>query len=101
MNSGLTVDRTEPFNAISSVPPSYRSVFWYKNSVAQQGVEETVGIRRHHLAGFLLPYREIVLIAQEIMEKKGMMRPRGVPGSPPVRRTSPWNELPGELGGGE
>ena len=37
--------------------------------------EEFRLIRRHRLAGFLLLYREIVLIAQEIMEEKGMTRP--------------------------
>ena len=37
--------------------------------------EEFRLIRRHGLAGFLLLYREIVLIAQEIMEEKGMTRP--------------------------
>ena len=40
-------------------------------------VEERLGeelrlIRRHRLAGFLLLYREIVLLAQQIMEEKGM-----------------------------
>ncbi len=34
--------------------------------------EEFRLIRRHRLAGFLLLYREIVLIAQKIMEEKGM-----------------------------
>ena len=37
--------------------------------------EEFRLIRRHRLAGFLLLYREIVLIAQKIMEEKGMAHP--------------------------
>ncbi len=37
--------------------------------------EEFRLIRRHGLAGFLLLYREIVLIAQEVMEEQGMTRP--------------------------
>ena len=37
--------------------------------------EEFRLIRRHKLAGFLLLYREIVLIAQGIMEEKGMAHP--------------------------
>ena len=37
--------------------------------------EEFRLIGRHRLAGFLLLYREIVLIAQQIMEEKGMAHP--------------------------
>ena len=37
--------------------------------------EEFRLIKRHRLAGFLLLYREIVLIAQKIMEEKGMAHP--------------------------
>ena len=37
--------------------------------------EEFRLIERHRLAGFLLLYREIVLIAQQIMEEKGMAHP--------------------------
>ena len=37
--------------------------------------EEFRLIGRHRLAGFLLLYREIVLIAQKIMEEKGMAHP--------------------------
>ena len=37
--------------------------------------EEFRLIRRHRLAGFLLLYREIVLIAQKIMEEKGIGHP--------------------------
>ena len=48
-----------------SVPPQ----------VEQRLEEEFRLIRRHRLAGFLLLYREIVLIAQEIMEEQGMTRP--------------------------
>ena len=43
--------------------------------VDQRLEEEFRLIRRHRLAGFLLLYREIVLIAQEIMEEQGMTRP--------------------------
>ena len=37
--------------------------------------EEFRLIQRHNLAGFLLLYREIVLLAQRIMEEKGMAHP--------------------------
>ena len=37
--------------------------------------EEFRLIRRHRLAGFLLLYREIVLLAQRIMEERGMANP--------------------------
>ena len=37
--------------------------------------EEFHLIRRHRLAGFLLLYREIVLLAQKIMEEKGLAHP--------------------------
>ena len=37
--------------------------------------EEFRLIKRHRLAGFLLLYREIVLLAQQIMEEKGMAHP--------------------------
>ena len=37
--------------------------------------EEFRLIRRHGLAGFLLLYREIVMLAQEIMEEKGLAQP--------------------------
>ena len=37
--------------------------------------EEFRLIRRHGLAGFLLLYREIALLAQEIMEEKGLAHP--------------------------
>ncbi len=37
--------------------------------------EEFLLIERHGLAGFLLLYREIVLLAQEIMEEKGLVQP--------------------------
>ena len=37
--------------------------------------EEFRLIKRHRLAGFLLLYREIVLIAQKIMEEKGLSHP--------------------------
>ena len=37
--------------------------------------EEFQLIERHSLAGFLLLYREIVLLAQEIMEDKGLVHP--------------------------
>ena len=37
--------------------------------------EEFLLIRRHGLAGFLLLYREIVMLAQEIMEEKGLAHP--------------------------
>ena len=37
--------------------------------------EEFRLIERHGLAGFLLLYREIVLLAQEIMQEKGLARP--------------------------
>ena len=37
--------------------------------------EELRLIERHGLAGFLLLYREIVLLAQEIMEEKGLAHP--------------------------
>ena len=43
--------------------------------VEQRLEEEFRLIRRHRLAGFLLLYREIVLIAQEVMEEQGMTRP--------------------------
>ena len=43
--------------------------------VEQRLEEEFRLIRKHRLAGFLLLYREIVLIAQEIMEEQGMTRP--------------------------
>ena len=38
--------------------------------------EEFHLIGRHRLAGFLLLYREIVLLAQKIMEEKGLSTPR-------------------------
>ena len=37
--------------------------------------EEFHLISRHRLAGFLLLYREIVLLAQKIMEEKGLSHP--------------------------
>ena len=37
--------------------------------------EEFRLIETHGLAGFLLLYREIVLIAQRIMEERGLVRP--------------------------
>ena len=37
--------------------------------------EEFRLIERHGLAGFLLLYREIVMLAQEIMEEKGLAQP--------------------------
>ena len=37
--------------------------------------EEFLLIERHGLAGFLLLYREIVFLAQEIMEEKGLAQP--------------------------
>ncbi len=41
-----------------------------------QRLDEEFGlIRRHNLAGFLLLYREIVLLAQKIMEKRGLADP--------------------------
>ena len=43
---------------------------------AEERLEEEFRlIGRHRLAGFLLLYREIVLIAQQIMEEKGMTHP--------------------------
>ena len=48
-----------------SVPPGVR----------QRLEEEFRLIRRHGMAGFLLLYREIVLLAREIMEEKGMADP--------------------------
>ena len=42
--------------------------------------EELRLIRRRRLAGFLLLYREIVLLAQTIMQEKGMTDPGGTPG---------------------
>ena len=48
-----------------SVPPGVR----------QRLEEEFRLIRRHGMAGFLLLYREIVLLAREIMEEKGMAHP--------------------------
>ena len=43
--------------------------------VEERLCEEFRLIDRHRLAGFLLLYREIVLIAQEIMEERGMVGP--------------------------
>ena len=43
--------------------------------VEQRLAEEMRLIRRHNLAGFLLLYREIVLLAQRIMEEKGLTSP--------------------------
>ena len=43
--------------------------------VQQRLEEEFRLIGRHRLAGFLLLYREVVLIAQRIMEEKGMAHP--------------------------
>ena len=37
--------------------------------------EEMQLIERHHLAGFLLLYREIVLIAQQVMQERGLTPP--------------------------
>ena len=39
--------------------------------------------QRNHLADFLLLYREIVLIAREIIDEKGMMRPETPSGEGP------------------
>ena len=41
--------------------------------------EEFRLIERHGLAGFLLLYREIVLLAQEIMQEQGLVRCRKFP----------------------
>ena len=43
--------------------------------VERRLAEEMRLIRRHNLAGFLLLYREIVLLAQRIMEEKGLTSP--------------------------
>ena len=43
--------------------------------VAERLREEFRLIERHNLAGFLLLYREIVLLAQEIMEERGLSHP--------------------------
>ncbi len=43
--------------------------------VAERLREEFRLIERHNLAGFLLLYREIVLLAQQIMEEKGLIHP--------------------------
>ena len=45
------------------------------NQVEERLDEEFRLIRRHNLAGFLLLYREIVLLAQRIMEEKGTVHP--------------------------
>ncbi|MDE0207834.1 MAG: DNA polymerase III subunit alpha, partial [Candidatus Tectomicrobia bacterium] len=37
--------------------------------------EEMRLVQRHHLAGFLLLYREIVLIAQQVMQERGLAPP--------------------------
>ena len=47
-------------------------------SVEERLEEEFRLIKRHRLAGFLLLYREVVLLAQKIMEEKGMAHP-GIP----------------------
>ena len=48
--------------------------------------EEFRLIARHRLAGFLLLYREIVLLAQKIMEEKGLAHPETpLEERPPVR----------------
>ena len=41
--------------------------------------EEFRLIRKHGLAGFLLLYREIVLLAQKIMEERGLADPGDAP----------------------
>ena len=45
------------------------------NQVKERLYEEFRLIRQHNLAGFLLLYREIVLLAQRIMEEKGTVHP--------------------------
>ena len=45
------------------------------NQVEERLDEEFRLIRRHNLAGFLLLYREIVLLAQRIMQEKGTVHP--------------------------
>ena len=45
------------------------------NQVEERLYEEFRLIRQHNLAGFLLLYREIVLLAQRIMEEKGTVHP--------------------------
>ena len=53
--------------------------------VAERLREEFRLIDLHRLAGFLLLYREIVLLAQRIMEEKGLVQPET-----PLEETPSW-----------
>ena len=69
---GYTADTYLRRLCMEAVMRRYGSI---SKRVEERLEEEFCLISRHHMAGFLLLYREIVLIAQGIMEERGLTHP--------------------------